>query len=228
MNKVRNFKEYISEGVDDQGIFKAVFLAGGPGSGKSFVAKNTLPPAIFGLKVVNSDDSLEYLLKKNQIPADMNTMSAGDLERFVAARDRAKDITKSKEKLYIQGRLGLIIDGTGRDHDKISRKRQDLANIGYDTYMIFVNTSLDVALKRNLERERKVAEDLVIRYWKDVQSNIGKFQNTFGGSNFIIVDNNSTNDDLLLKVFKGIKKFIDAKPRSEEARKWIAANGGKV
>lgn len=226
-SKLVKFKEYITEGVDDQGIFKAIFLAGGPGSGKSFVANNTLPQAIFGLKVVNSDEPLEYLLKKNQIPTDMNTMSAADLERFANTRDRAKEITKKREKLYIQGRLGLVIDGTGRDHDKINKKKQNLESLGYDTYMVFVNTSLEVALKRNLMRDRKVAEDLVIKYWKDVQANIGKFQSTFGNYNFIVVDNNSTNDDLLLKVFKAVKKFIDSKPRSAIAKQWIIDNGGK-
>ena len=36
--------DLLTEGVHDDGIFKAVFLAGGPGSGKSYVAKQ-----IFGI-----------------------------------------------------------------------------------------------------------------------------------------------------------------------------------
>ena len=37
-----NFKEFLlQEGVYDPGIFKAFFMAGGPGSGKSFISQNT-------------------------------------------------------------------------------------------------------------------------------------------------------------------------------------------
>ncbi len=36
------FEELLVEGVQDKSIFKAVFLAGGPGSGKDYVLSNTL------------------------------------------------------------------------------------------------------------------------------------------------------------------------------------------
>ena len=45
--------------------------------------------------------------------------------------------------------------------------------------MIFVNTSLDVALERNKKRERSVPEYITTNHDKSVQSNIGKFQNLF-------------------------------------------------
>ena len=52
----------LQEGVYDPNIFKAFFLAGGPGSGKSYVVRRTTGGT--GLKVVNSDDAFESLLKK--------------------------------------------------------------------------------------------------------------------------------------------------------------------
>ena len=57
---------------------------------------------------------------------------------------------------YIRGRLGLVIDATGRDYNVINRQRSMLQMLGYDTYMIFVNTSLEVALQRNRVRTRSV------------------------------------------------------------------------
>ena len=57
---MRDFQEYITEGVYDPNIFKAFFLAGGPGSGKSWVSAKTLSG--MGLKVINSDDVSEYTL----------------------------------------------------------------------------------------------------------------------------------------------------------------------
>lgn len=227
MKSFLEFTQNLFEGVDDPGIFKAVFLAGGPGSGKSFVANRTLPNAILGLKLVNSDQQLEFLLKKNKIPSNMNRMSQTELERFTSARDRAKFITAKKEKLYVDGRLGLIIDGTGRDYAKINEKREELRKLGYDTYMIFVNTSLDVALERNRGRERSVDEKIVTQSWQDVQSNIGKFQNLFGGHNFVVVDNNKVNEDVLMKVYKGVKKFVDMPPQSQIAKQWIKQKLGE-
>lgn len=214
-------QQQISEGVDDQGIFKAVFLAGGPGSGKSFVAKNTLPNAIFGLKLVNSDEMLEFLLKKHGVSSNMNTMSPAELQRFSSIRNHAKSLTDKKEKMYIHGRLGLVIDGTGKDYKKIAEKKAELAALGYDTYMVFVNTSLEVAKERNKLRERSISDELVTQYWTEVQKNIGKFQDLFGGNNFVVVDNNKVDDVILNKVFKGIKKFVDMAPRSHIARAWI-------
>lgn len=221
---LKNFKEFITldEGVNDPGIFKAVFLAGGPGSGKSFVTSKTLPNAAFGMKVVNSDQALEFLLKRTGISSNMLTMSPEELERFAATRARAKEIIAKKKELFIKGRLGMILDGTGRDYEKIKGERQNLVNIGYDTFMVFVNTSLDVALERNRQRARKVDEKIVTKAWNDVQNNIGKFQNLFGSRNFIIVDNNSASEDILNKTFKEAKKFVSRPVQSKLAKDWIA------
>jgi hypothetical protein len=55
--------DLINEGVNDPAIFKAVFLAGGPGSGKSFIVGKT-GLGSFGFRVVNSDDAFENAMKK--------------------------------------------------------------------------------------------------------------------------------------------------------------------
>jgi len=53
---MKSYKE-LQEGVYDPNILKAFFLAGGPGSGKSYVVKRTTGG--MGLKVVNSDEVFE-------------------------------------------------------------------------------------------------------------------------------------------------------------------------
>ena len=60
---MKTFSDFLSEGVNDPAIFKAVFLAGGPGSGKSFIAGKTAL-STFGFRVVNSDDAFENAMKK--------------------------------------------------------------------------------------------------------------------------------------------------------------------
>ena len=164
----------LQEGLYDPNIFKAFFLAGGPGSGKSYVVKRTTGGT--GLKLVNQDEPFEYLLKKAGLSLKMPPEES---ERKEVQRQRSKDITVARKKNYLEGRLGLVIDGTGKDAGKILSQKAGLEELGYDTYMIFVNTSLDVALQRNAERARSVPEPIVVKAWKDVQANIGKFSNMF-------------------------------------------------
>ena len=168
MKKFGDLLPPLHEGVYDQHIFKAFFLAGGPGSGKSYVVSRTTGGS--GLKLVNSDDAFENLLRKSGLSLKM---PSSEEEPRDVVRGRAKEITAKKKANYLEGRLGLIIDGTGREAEKILFQKRQLEELGYDTYMIFVNTSLDVALQRNAERSRSVAESIVTKSWKAVQSNIG-------------------------------------------------------
>jgi len=211
---MKSFHE-LQEGVYDPNIFKAFFLAGGPGSGKSYVVRRTTGGT--GLKIVNSDDAFEKLLKDAGLSLKMPPEE--EAERDVA-RSRAKQITKARQTNYIEGRLGLIIDGTGKDYDKIARQSQQLRELGYDTYMIFVNTSLDTALARNAQRSRSVPESIVVQSWKDVQANIGKFNNHFG-SGMIIVDNNDAGEDVFGKVWKRVQGLLKAKVKNTRANAWI-------
>ncbi len=206
----------LQEGVYDPNIFKAFFLAGGPGSGKSYVVRKTTGGT--GLKVVNSDDAFENLLKKAGLSLKM---PKSEEEPRDAVRARAKELTLKRRENYLEGRLGLIIDGTGREADKIIRQNRHLKELGYDTHMIFVNTSLDVALQRNAERPRSVPEPIVVKSWKDVQANIGTFSQTFR-QGFIVVDNNDAGEDVFVKVFKQIKGLLRKKPTSGIAKNWIA------
>jgi predicted kinase len=206
----------LQEGVYDPNIFKAFFLAGGPGSGKSYVARRTTGGT--GLKTINSDDQFEHLLKKAGLSLKMPKSQETPRNKL---RDRAKDLTVAKRGNYLDGRLGLIIDGTARDPNKILRQHIHLKELGYDTHMIFVNTSVDVALTRNAERARSVPEEIVVRSWKEVQGNMGKFSQIFR-SNFIVVDNNDAGEDVFIKVFKQIQSRLRIKPTSGIAKNWIA------
>ena len=212
------FKE-LQEGVYDPNIFKAFFLAGGPGSGKSYVVARTT--AMFGMRIVNSDDVFESLIKKAGMNMDMRNYSGKDLERRDEIRGRAKEITKLRQANYVEGRLGLIIDGTGKDYEKIEKQMRGLQQLGYDSHMIFVNTSLDVALERNEKRPRKLPESLVVQSWNNVQKNIGKFSQLFKNK-FIIVDNNKADEDVITGVFKRVRSLANKKVTNGIAKAWIA------
>ena len=189
----------LQEGLNDPNIFKAFFLAGGPGSGKSYVVRKTTGGT--GLQTVNSDDAFERYLEAAGLS---KKMPSSEEEPRDVERARAKKVTKARQEGYLEGRLGLIIDGTGKDYDKIAAQSIKLKQLGYDTHMIFVNTSLDTALERNAKRERSVPESLAIKSWKEVQGNIGKFSQHFR-QNFVVVDNNDSDEDVMTPVFKQIK-----------------------
>ena len=205
----------LQEGLNDPNIFKAFFLAGGPGSGKSYVVRKTTGGT--GLKVVNSDDAFEKLLKDANLSLKMPPEEKAPRE---VQRKRAKALTKSRRDNYVEGRIGLIIDGTGKDYDDIANQSKDLRQLGYDTHMIFVNTSLDTALARNAKRARSVPEDIVVKSWKDVQSNIGKFSQYFR-QNFVVVDNNDSDEDVMTPVFKQIRGLLKKPVRSPLAKEWV-------
>ncbi len=214
-----DFQQYINEGVYDPNIFKAFFLAGGPGSGKSWVSQRTLSG--MGLKVINSDNAFSRALEKEKMSLNMATTDAKEIARRDEIRAKAKATTSTQLKLALEGRLGLILDSTARDVARIESEANTMKQIGYDVYMVFVNTSLEVALKRNQLRTRKVPDAIVISNHKQVQNNIGKLQNLFGTSNFVIVDNNKVAEDVNPTVYKSIRKMISKKPTSYQAVSWI-------
>ena len=212
---------YLQEGLYDPNIFKVFFLAGGPGSGKTFVTRAAFGGS--GLKMINSDNAFEMALKRNNLSLKMPEDEA---EARDIVRARAKATTGNMLDLAIKGRLGMIVDGTGRDYDKINQQKALLQSLGYDCYMIFVNTSLDVALARNAQRERSVPEYITRKSWTAVQANIGKFQNLFGMSNMIIIDNSKDDKELttivMNKCSKAVSKLLRNKIKSYTAKRWMA------
>jgi predicted kinase len=245
-------KDLLTEGVYDKGILKAVFMAGGPGSGKSYVASQlfgipkTINVSVSGLKTVNSDTEFEALLKKygfetfgtgkldiDKWPDEVFDMVAGGDEDTgpgdtgtISVRTKAKLMTKARKQQYMNGRLGMIIDGTGHNYDKLSKEKKQLEKLGYDCFMVFVNTSLEVAKQRNQERTRRLPENILVKSWKDVQANLGKFQGLFG-SNFAVVDNSKfLKPEDAQKKFgmitkKYINKFISKPIKNIIGKQWV-------
>ena len=217
---MKTFQDFIQEGVNDPGIFKAFYTAGGPGSGKSNVARESGGGKIspYGLQTIDSDPRFTKMLKDVGMATTATDIYSDEGQ---AIRDKAKSLIAKQKGNYIDGRLGLLIDGTGKDYNKIKKSVDKLRGIGYDTYMIFVNTSLDVALQRNEARARSLDVTDVKKMWNAVQKNMGKFQSYFGRSSFLLVDNNHAGDDVFTQVFVEIGKLIDTKPTSRAANAWI-------
>jgi predicted kinase len=206
----------LNEGVNDPNIFKAVFMAGGPGSGKSFVARK-LGLQAAGLRTINSDDAFEFLLRKHQLDPKM---PPAEQEKRDIVRQRAKQMTKEREKNYFQGRLGVIIDGTAKDAEKTAKTKAGLEALGYQTMMVFVNTSLPVALERNRQRERSVPDEVAKQAHAEVQVGKDALQQVFG-SNFVVVLNDIEPD--FKPAYKKVQSFL-RQPLTPTAQRWINQN----
>jgi dephospho-CoA kinase len=217
--------------VHDESIFKAVFLAGGPGSGKDYVLDNTL--AGHGLTEINSDKALEFLMDKKGLD---KTMPAGEAEKRNEVRGAAKNITEIRQRLALLGRNGLIINGTGDDVEKIKKIKERLEGIGYDTSMLVVNTEDEVSKQRNIERGqrggRTVPEDIRKEKWDNVQRGRPEFAKMFG-QNYMEIDNsqdlrNATPDvvkakkEEMMNIFKQVQQFVSTPPQNPAAEEWVA------
>ena len=231
----------IEEGVNDPGILKAVFLAGGPGSGKGYVGSGLfgIPKKVnvsaYGLKLVNQDKELVRMLNKYGFGTDLDDMPEELFRQltdptysdYSGLRSRAKELTVARKKLYMNGRLGLIIDGTGHKFNSIKKKKMELEEIGYDCYMVFVHTDLEIAQQRNMQRARKLDPELVQTSWMDVQKNREAFQGLFGNNNFQMVNNSDTLSEkaaqkkFSMLVKKGIGNFIRKPVKNFRGKKWI-------
>jgi hypothetical protein len=223
--------EILLEGVHDQGIFKAIFLAGGPGSGKDFVLNNTLDGQ--GLTEINSDKALEFLMDKEGLN---KTMPADETEKRNLVRGRAKNITELRQQLALLGRNGLIINGTGDDVAKTKKIKDQLEKLGYESSMLLVNTRDDISAQRNIERGqrggRAVPEPIRKEKWDNVQNARTEYAKMFG-ANYSEFDNSEdlrqadpetvkAKKDELLGLFNKFREFVATPPQSQEAQFWTA------
>ena len=216
---MRKFQQYITEGVYDPSIFKAFFLGGGPGSGKSWVSKSALGG--MGLKVIDSDGAFVSKLKKEKMTLNFAAHNEKEIIKRDQIRSRSKQIAGMQLNMALEGRLGIIIDSTARDVEKISSQAANLRAIGYDIHMVFVNTTLEVALERNRSRPRQLPDAIVIQSHKQIQKNMGRLQRIFGARNFVVVDNNEVAEDVNPTVHKRIRGMIGRAPTSYQAVRWI-------
>ena len=237
--------DLLTEGVYDKGIFKAVFMAGGPGSGKSFMAQNIfgIPEkanvSVSGLRVVNSDKQFMYMLKRYgfdptqlaQYPDDVfKELGAPKKAGGTGLRDVAQELRVIEKQGYMSGKQGMIIDSTGSNFQKVKKHKKELEDAGYDTYMVFVMTSLDTAQKRNKMRaekgERELPAHIVKKSWKDTRKNMGGLKALFG-KNFALVNNDKKlkkeeQFDFFRKQAKGYaNKWINGKIENPKAKQWI-------
>ena len=196
----------ITEGPYDPFRHKAIFFAGSPGAGKTYVARK-LADVFQGLKQVNMDIIFKHLMTKKNLSWKMPPEEEPEREK---QRQRSKELVAKQQQTYAKGGLGLLIDSTGRIYGTVEKIKNELESQGYQTTMIFVNTDLETALRRNKQRERTLPDELIHKNYKVIEQNIGRFQRLFDDVHIINNSDSVQNEvpEQLETLEKEIRKFL--------------------
>ncbi len=202
MIKLKNLleKNLISESIYDKGLFKAIFFAGIPGSGKSYVLSKIVDGTIQP-RIVNTDKFIEYI--SNQVGMDINVGIMYNLYK-----DKVKTLTKNQFALYVNGMLPLFIDGTSNSAKNIFKRDGILKSFGYDTGMVWIETNVDQAIERAKKRSREVPEDFIREVHYNLQKNKSYYKSHFKFFHEILNSEGELTDSAILDSYKAVRGFF--------------------
>jgi predicted ABC-type ATPase len=201
---MKTFRQFLDESINDAGLFKAIFVTGEPGSGKSYtvsrLAGDVQP------RVVNTDRASEFLARKFK--------RAVTSENWPFFKEAAQRMTSGALYSNLNGMLPLFIDGTSNDVSNILHRTGILESLGYDVGMIFVDTSLETSIRRANERAQKVGrvidEDFIRQVHEQTAADQRYFQGKFDFFKVLKNDDNELTDDLLLDAYRKVQGFYAA------------------
>ncbi len=207
---------------------KAIFMAGPAGSGKSFIADKIIPT---GLNIINVDTTYEELLKSTNLGTKVSDFNQTQLSKAASLMAQARKAVKDKYSKLSTEKQNIVIDGTGSAIEPLLKKKQELEDLGYDTMMIMIWVSPYTSLERNAKRERSLQPGIILRTWRDVNSNIGKYQDEFK-NNFILINNDDKKAEydpeyvkrMYFDTVKGSGKVYTADERAERDKSIMGLN----
>ena len=185
----------------DRGTFKAIFVTGGPGSGKDIVIRESIAES----KIT-----------------ELNFIQAYD---YLSDKRRLSESSKEFRREAIRNRGPLIINGPADDVARISYIKEELEELGYDTLMVFVNTTNESSKERNSLLSRMMVESVRQDKWLKSQDNNRRFANMF--DNFVTFENMGTIDALeeeIHEVYQSTKLFLDSNITNESSDNWVELN----
>lgn len=218
---MRLLSSYLTEGVHDKAVLKAVFVVGAPGSGKTYLGKKLTDN--FGFKHISSDKIFEFIMKQDGEDLNLKkVMTAADMDYIQDLRRFSRQVMYREKDIYLKNRLGLLIDTPGYG-DYVVKDKKKLEYLGYDTMMLFVRTKLKTSITRNDNRERKIPTHVVSSIHKSVMDALPLYIKVFG-KNLTIVDNDVYDNDRDEFLWKEVMHFVNAPVRNKVGQDWIRRN----
>ena len=184
-----------------RGLFKAIFVTGGPGSGKDIIIRE----AIAESRIV-----------------ELNLIQARD---YLGDKQKLSEKTSDFRREAIRNRGPLIINGPADDREKLSYVREELEELGYETLMVFVNTTNEASKERNTLLSRMMVESIRQDKWLKAQENTKYFNEMF--TNFVSFDNTGdidSKDGDIHEIYQMTESFLDRKSVNETVNDWLQRN----
>ncbi len=191
----------IHENVN-RGLFKAIFVTGGPGSGKDIVIREAIP---------------------NSRAIELNAAQAFD---YLADKQKLSEKTNDFRREAIRNRGPLIINSPADNIDKINHIKEELEELGYRTIMVFVNTTNEVSQERNTKLSRMMVESIRYDKWSQAQKNKELFAESF--RRFIQIDNTSSIENIeedITQTYLNINEFIENRTYGDISLSWLEKHG---
>ena len=175
----------------DRGRNRAIFVTGGPGSGKDVIIR-------------------ECISDQNVIECNFQQMV--DIMNDIH-RPAMRSMNPKLES--IRNRGPLIINGPADDFEKISHIKEELDRMGYESMMIFVDTTDTTSRERNTLLSRMMVESIRHEKWSKAQMNVDNFSKIF--ENFIRFDNTGDLEykvDDISETYTITSQFFDSSVRT--------------
>ena len=148
--------------------FKAFFILGPAGSGKTFIkdAALKLPNSFVS---VNTDEAIEKVFPKFGLTLKF---AEGDVEKKQEVRKLLQQAVSDKTKRKINQALPILFDTTGENTDKMKTIMRSLVDIGYDVGVFMINVPPDFSVEADQNRPRTVGADLTRQISNNYQKEI--------------------------------------------------------
>ena len=175
-----------------------IVLIGSPGAGKSFIKDNFLH--LDNFKNLNVDNWIEMIGRQKNLNLN-NPENTSEINKNYEDKYKVFRTNFIKNQLKTSKPINIVVDITGKSIESVNKVLNLVNDSNYTTTLVYVVTSKEECLKRNLSRIRTIPEDFLISIYDDIQKTYTQIFSQF--DNVWIVSNND-----LWNTFYGNEEYV--------------------
>lgn len=172
---------------------KVIFMAGLPGSGKTYATQNMYKKVEGNDKLIQDKEGNKYIVLSADDIKEKLPEYEGGIRSNEVHRESSKINSILVEK-YTEMGYNIVIDGTLKDVDRAERQISKFHKSGYEVNITHVDVpvkmSIDRAHARFKETGRYVSYDAIIEFSPQVTNSINKIKNVV--DSYVKIDNSGT------------------------------------